>query len=181
MKADSSVVTVHMVCSLDGFIACPDKDILWMKTNDRYDKGIQLTAEKINEVLAAIDCYVMGSYTYEHATKLGWPYGDKPVIVCTSRQLSPYNHHVSFHQNDISTLIESLRNKYQYIWMVGGSAMTKSFLQSDIADCIIVTILPILLGEGLRFFDDIKKHVNLHLKDVTSYNDGTVELTYDIV
>jgi dihydrofolate reductase len=75
MQTDSSTVTIHMVSSLDGFIARKDEDPSWMHSTDNFEKGCTLTEEYIAEFLKSIDGYVMGSRTYEQALQLGWPYG----------------------------------------------------------------------------------------------------------
>ncbi|NNF33785.1 MAG: dihydrofolate reductase [Saprospiraceae bacterium] len=182
MKEKYSIVTIHMVSSIDGFIAKKDGDVSWMKSSDHFDKGIELTNEIIAGFLDKIDCYVMGSKTYEDALKLGWPYGHKPVYVLTERNLVDERETVHFHNEDPSFLInDKLRRQFQNIWMVGGSQLTKAFLQHNLADEIIVTWMPIILGDGMLFFDFIGKEIPLHLKEVTAFKDGMVELTYDIL
>ena len=171
-----------MVSSLDGFIASADGSISWMKTDDNYDKGVELDKQYISDFLKSIDCYVMGSKTYEHTFELGWPYGDKPVIVLTTRQLPAVNEHVSFYSGDLEELIQlKLSATYKNIWMVGGAALTKEFLKMNLADEIVITILPIILGEGLPFFDKIEEEHKLHLTDVKAFKDGMVELSYQII
>ena len=64
--------------------------------------------------------------------------------------------------------------------MVGGAMLTKEFLRLGLADEINVTIVPILLGEGLSFFDCIGKEIPLRFKDVTAFKDGMVELSYEV-
>ena len=84
-NAMRSTVTLHVVASLDGFIAKKDNSVSWMDSDDIYEKGA--TDDGAEEVIESIDCYVLGSRTYEHALELGWPYGDTPVVVITNRQL----------------------------------------------------------------------------------------------
>ncbi|GAA4278371.1 dihydrofolate reductase family protein [Aquimarina mytili] len=181
MTANTSKVTLHMVSSLDGFIAKKDGDIGWMQSSDTYEKGITLTQEYIAEFLKSIDCYVMGSRTYEHALELGWPYGDVPVIVLTNRTLSTNKESVEFYVGDLSKLVnDRLKPKYQNIWLVGGAALTKDFIRLDLVDEIILSIMPVLLGDGTLFFDYIGQERLLHLKDVTAYKDGMVELSYEV-
>ena len=78
-----------MVSSLDGIIAKPDNSVSWFETPDSYEKGV--TGQDPEEFLKTIDCYVMGSHTYEHALELsklyGWVYGDVPTIVASNRNL----------------------------------------------------------------------------------------------
>ncbi len=169
-----------MVSSLDGFIAKKDESVSWMRSTDHYEKGTTLTDEKIEEFLKSIDCYVMGSRTYERALELGWPYGEVPVIVLTHRDL-PTKETVEFYSGDLEKLInDQLKPKYNSIWMVGGAMLTKDFMRLKLADDIIISIMPVVLGDGTLFFDYIGQEQGLHLKDVTAYKDGMVELWYEI-
>ena len=174
-------ITLHMVSSLDGFIAKKDGSISWMRSMDTYEKGKTLSDEDIADVLQKIDCYVMGSRTYEHALELGWPYGNTPVVVVTSRNLSSINPYVSFYSGDLKELVNNnLKTKYQNTWLVGGALLSKGFLQQNLVDDIIISIMPVILGDGTLFFDYIGKEQDLHLLDVTAYHDGMVELWYDL-
>ncbi len=170
-----------MVASLDGFIAKKDGSISWMKSQDTYAQGVELTEEYIAEFLRSIDCYVMGSQTYEHALELGWPYGEVPVFVLTARNLAPDRENVEFCSGDLEKLVNGrLKPNYKNIWMVGGAALTKDFIRLNLADEIVISIMPIVLGDGKLFFDQIGQERPLHLKEVTAYKDGMVELTYEI-
>ena len=178
----SAKVTIHMVASLDGFIAKGDGTTSWMQSNDTYNKGKVLSEEDIANFLSGVECYVMGSKTYEHALALGWPYGEVPVIVVTNRKLKANKKYVEFFSGDLEKLInQELKPKYKNIWMVGGAMLTKEFMRQQLADEIVIAIMPIILGEGTLFFDYIGKEQPLHLKDVTPYNDGMVELSYDVI
>lgn len=181
LKEESPVITIHMVSSLDGFIAKPDGSVGWMQSTDNYEKGTALTEEYITEFLKSIDCYVMGSRTYEHAVELGWPYGDVPVFVLTSRDLKTDRQNVQFLSGDLTQLVnKKIKPYFNNIWMVGGSMLTKEFLRLGLASDINITIMPILLGSGTLFFDHIGREQLLHLKDSTAFNDGMVELWYEI-
>ena len=181
MAIDTSKVTIHMVSSLDGFIAKKDGSISWMRSSDTYDKGVTLTDKHIAEFLMSIDCYVMGSQTYEHAIELGWPYGDVPVIVLTRRDLTTDRETVEFYSGDLEELVNiRLKPNHKNIWMVGGAIVTKEFMRLKLVDNIVISIMPVVLGNGKLFFEYIGQEQLLHLKDVTSYKDGMVELTYEI-
>ena len=181
MTTKTSKVTIHMVASLDGFIAKKDGSVSWMHSTDNYEKGVTLSEEDIAAFLKEIDCYVMGARTYEKALELGWPYGEVPVKVITHRDLPVKNGNVEFYAGDLTKLVnDQLKSTYKNIWMVGGSSLTKAFLQLRLADEIILSIMPIILGEGTLFFDCIGQEERLHLKEVTAYKDGMVELWYEI-
>lgn len=170
-----------MVSSLDGFIGKRDGDISWMQSNDRYEKGVELTGEEIAAFLKSIDCYIMGSKTYEHALELGWPYGDVPVIVLTNRNLKSDKATVKFYSGDLNELVSNqLKPNFRNIWMVGGAKLTKEFIRSNLADEIVISFMPVILGDGILFFDFVGIEQRLHLKHVKAYKDGMVELIYEI-
>src|SRR6188768_1432711 len=88
----NSRVTIHMAASLDGFIARKDGRVDWMETADEFASGEIMDPAFVEAFLRTIDCYVMGSRTYETALNferkgLGWVYGDKPTFVLTHREL----------------------------------------------------------------------------------------------
>jgi dihydrofolate reductase len=175
----TSTVTIHMVASLDGFIEKPDKSVDWLETADRYERGVGF--DTAADTIASIDCYVMGARTYELALELGWPYGEVPVVVLTHRDLPNDRDNVEFYAGDLTSLVrDRLQPNYRDIWVVGGAELVREFLRLDLADAIRLTIAPTLLGAGLLFFDDVGIERALHLKDVTAYENGMVELWYEL-
>ena len=179
-------VTIHMAASLDGFIARKDGRVDWMEVSDEFTDGATLDPEFVERFLNTIDCYVMGSRTYETAlgfeTKgFGWAYGDKPVFVLTHRELPRNRDTVQFYSGDLPLLVkERLRPAFQNIWFVGGGAVSGECLRLGLADEVRYSILPILIGEGIQFFDKLDRDVALHLAEVTAYKSGTVELRYEV-
>ncbi|HTC74028.1 MAG TPA: hypothetical protein VK684_00540 [Edaphobacter sp.] len=74
-NAAGARVTLHVVSSLDGFIARKDNSVSWMEVNGNvYEAGVSISEEEAATFVKAIDCYVLGSGTYEHALELGWPW-----------------------------------------------------------------------------------------------------------
>ena len=174
-----------MVSSLDGYIAKKDNSVSWFETSDNYEKGVNVTEQDAQEFLKKIDCYVMGARTYEHALELsksyGWVYGDVPTIVLTHRKLPIDRQNIETYSGDLSKLVnERLKPNYKNIWLVGGAKLTKDFIRLNLADEIRQSILPVILGDGTPFFDQIGQEQVLHLKGVTAYKSGTVELRYEI-
>jgi len=178
-------VTIHMVSSLDGIIAKKDNSVSWFETSDNYEKGIGITEQDTEKFLKAIDCYVMGSRTYEHALELsklyGWAYGDTPTIVITHRDLPVDRPNIEIYSGDLDRLVnERLKPNYRNVWVVGGAMLAKDFICLKLADEIRLSVMPIILGDGTLFFDQIGIEQALHLKDVTAYKSGMVELRYEI-
>ncbi|QEM14191.1 dihydrofolate reductase family protein [Mucilaginibacter rubeus] len=185
MATDPFKITIHMVSSLDGYIARKDNSISWFETSDSYEKGVTVTQEEAAEFLKKIDCYIMGSHTYELALELsksyGWVYGDVPTIVLTHRNLPVERQNVEIYSGDLEILVdEKLKPNYKNVWLVGGAELTKDFIRLNLADEIRQSILPIILGGGTPFFDEIGQEQALHLSNVTAYKNGMVELCYEI-
>ena len=173
-------VTLHMVSSLDGFIAKKDNDVSWLDSpGGVYEAGVSISEEEVAAFVKSVDCYVLGSRTYEHALELGWPYGDTPAVVVTGRKLSSTRKSVEFYSGDLKTLVNAkLAPRYRNIWLVGGAMLCRHFLSLGLVDEIRLTIAPVLLGEGLRLFDGPPPEQRWDLKNVVAYKNGFVELSY---
>lgn len=175
-----------MAASLDGFIARKDGRVDWMETSDEFPGGETLEPGFIEAFLKTIDCYVMGSRTYEtalgfEAKGFGWAYGDKPTFVLTSRDLPRTRETVEFYSGDLTQFVnEQLRPRFPSIWFVGGGAVCGECLRLGLADEVRYSVLPIVIGEGIRFFEKLNRDVALHLAEVKAYKSGTVELRYEI-
>jgi dihydrofolate reductase len=175
-----------MAASLDGFIARKDGRVDWMETADEFGGGETLDPQYVKAFLESIDCYVMGSRTYEtalgfEAKGFGWAYGDKPVFVLTTRQLPGTRHMVEFYSGDVSELVQGkLRSKFQNIWIVGGGVLCGECLRLGLADEIRYTILPVLIGQGVSFFDRLDSDIGLHLMELKGYKNGSVALRYEV-
>ena len=178
-------ITIHLVSSLDGIIAKPDNSVSWFETTDHYEKGVTVTNEVASEFLKTINCYVMGARTYEHALELsksyGWAYGDTPTIVLSHRILPVERPNIKLYSGDLDKLVnEQLTPNYKNVWVVGGAELARDFIRTKLADEIRLSVMPIILGEGLRLFDELGLEQALHLKDVTAYKSGMVELWYEV-
>ena len=176
----SRSVTLHMVSSLDGFIAKNDNSVSWLEdAGGVYEAGVSISQEEAAAFVQTIDCYVLGSRTYEHALELGWPYGDTPVVVVTRREWPAARKSVEFYAGDLETLVDGkLAPRYRNIWLVGGAMLSRRFLELGLVDEIRLTIAPVLLGEGLRLFGGPPAEERWSLKDVVAYKNGFVELMY---
>ena len=179
-NATRSRVTLHMVSSLDGFIAKRDNTVSWLDSaGGVYEAGVSISEEEAAAFLKTIDCYVLGSRTYEHALELGWPYGDTPAVVVTGRRLSSTRKSVEFYSGDLETLVRGkLAPRYRNIWLVGGAMLSQRFLELGLVDEIKLTIAPVLLGDGLRLFGASLAEKRWDLKNVVAYKNGFVELSY---
>jgi dihydrofolate reductase len=186
MADADSRVTIHMATSLDGFIARRDGSVDWLETTDEFEHGESMDPESVGEFLRTIDCYVMGSRTYETALDFeakgsGWPYGEKPTFVLTSRDLPDLRERVEFFSGDLRRLVdERLKPNFRSIWFVGGGAVAGECLRLGLADEVRNSIMPVLIGDGISFFEGLEEDVHLHLLEVKAYRSGMVALRHEV-
>lgn len=186
MAHADSRVTIHMAASLDGLIARKDGRVDWMETSDEFAGGDTMDPAFVEAFLETIDCYVMGSRTYETACRfeaqgLGWAYGDKPTFVLTSRDLPRTRDNVAFHSGALASFVnDHLRPSFGSIWFVGGGMVSAECLRLGLADEVRYSILPIVIGEGIPFFDKLDRDVPFHLVEVKAYRNGIVGLRYEV-
>ena len=186
MTKTDSRVTIHMAASLDGFIARKDGRVDWMEVSDEFAGGDAMSPEFVEAFLKTIDCYVMGSRTYEtalgfEAQGLGWSYGDKPTYVLTHRTLPKTRSTVQFYSGNLEHLVnERLKPNFRSIWFAGGGEVSAECLRLRLADEVRYSILPILIGDGISFFQGLDTDVALHLLEATAYKSGMVALRYEV-
>jgi len=179
-------VTIHMAASLDGFIAREDGRVDWMEAGSEFAGGEELDPDFVRAFLETIDCYVMGSWTYLtaldfEAKGLGWAYGDKPTFVLTSRELAGTRESVEFYSGELKELFETrLRPSYRNIWVAGGGQLAGECVRQSLADEIRYSIVPVLIGQGITFFDVLDRDVRLRLLEVKAYKSGIVALHHAI-
>jgi dihydrofolate reductase len=186
MPNTDSRVTVHMAASLDGFIARKDGRVDWLETADEFAGGDTMDPQSVEAFLKTIDCYVMGSRTYETAVGFaakgfGWSYGDKPTFVLTRRELPRIRDTVEFYSGDLAQLVNGrLRPAFRSIWFAGGGAVSGECLRRGLANELRYSILPVLIGDGIPFFEKLDRDVALHLTEVKAYVSGMVALRYEV-
>jgi dihydrofolate reductase len=186
MSNSDSRVTIHMAASLDGFIARKDGRVDWLETSDEFAGGDTMDPGFVAAFLETIDCYVMGSRTYETALNFeakgfGWAYGEKPTFVLTSRKLRRTRDTVELYSGDLAQLVNGrLRPTFRSIWFAGGGVVSGECLRLGLADEVRYSILPVLIGEGIPFFEKLDRDVDLHLAEAKAYKNGMVALRYEV-
>ena len=165
--------SVFIATSLDGFIARRDGALDWLAKfqTPGEDYGYARFAE-------SIDTLVIGRKTYDVVLGFGaWPYEGKRVVVLTSRPLVPL-HGETVHSGDIASLLDALaRDGAKHVYVDGG-AVVQQFLSAGAVDDLTVSIIPVLLGEGVPLFGKIERDVGLELVASRSYPSGLVQLEY---
>ena len=115
------------------------------------------------------------------AKGLGWSYGDKPTFVLTSRELRKARDSVAFYSGELARLLdERLKPNFRSIWFVGGGHVCGECLRLGLADEVRYSIMPVLIGDGISFFEGLDNDVALHLVEAKTYESGMVALRYEV-
>jgi dihydrofolate reductase len=175
----SGKITMNIASSVDGCIATEDGGVSWLDEFDEQDdEGVM---DSFWEFFDDIDCIVMGSHSYEQLLLFGeWPYGQKPTYVTSRRDLSLVNEHVELFDGDIDELANELKQRYHHIWLMGGGQLARTFLRLNQLDELWLTVMPVLLENGISLFGDSMGEHDLDLIESTSYTNGVVELRYEV-
>lgn len=170
-------VSLFIAMSLDGYISDRNGGVDWLKGQGNDDENIDVYSEFVKD----IDTILMGWNTYHQiVTELSpneWIYSDFITYVIT------HNDHASsekirFTSTNPVDLVERLRKENgKDIWICGGANLVQQLVDKDLIDCYHITVIPTLLGSGVRLFENTKYEIKLRLLHTRSYN-GMTDLIY---
>jgi dihydrofolate reductase len=174
--------TVYVGASVDGFIAREDGGIDWLtlpgEAESSEDHGFQ-------EFMDTVDALVMGRNTYDLVRTFGeWPYGDKPVIVLSSRDVEiPENltRTVESMSAPPREVVRRLAERgFQHLYVDGGKTI-QAFLREGLITRLVITRLPVLIGAGIPLFGPLSHDVRLRHVETRQYENGMVRSTYEVM
>ncbi|WP_417610827.1 dihydrofolate reductase family protein [Owenweeksia hongkongensis] len=168
-------ISLYIAASLDGYIAKPDGDIKWLvdfPNPEKDDFGY-------NHFIKEVETTLMGGATFRQIADFEeWPYPDKENFVLT-RQKGEESSLVTFVTSDVVDFVKELRKKKGgLIWLIGGGSINTIFMQNDLVDEIILTVVPIVLGDGIPLFAKGDLNKTLKLQKTEAFSNGMVQLTY---
>ncbi|MFO0426516.1 MAG: dihydrofolate reductase family protein [Planctomyces sp.] len=178
----SPKVSVFVAVSLDGYIAREDGRLDWLDAaNASVPKGEDCG---FADFMKTVDTLVMGRRTYEKVLTFGmWPYGETPVIVMSSRPLAfpaTSEGNLSHSSETPTELLHRLhRCGVRHIYVDGADTIQR-FLVAGLVDDITTTIIPVLLGSGIRLFGTTASDLPLKLVHSKTYEFGFVQLQYTV-
>ena len=160
--------------SLDGFIAGPNGEADWIA----YDPDVDFAA-----LWAQFDTGLMGRHTYEAALRrLGEKAFSGLTLIVFSRTLNPHDHpHATIVPELTPDWAHALRNKPgKDIWLFGGSNLFRSFLDAGLVDTVEVSVIPVLLGDGIPLLPPPYTPAKLRLLSHHTYRSGRLALVYEM-
>ncbi|MBI2677873.1 MAG: dihydrofolate reductase family protein [Candidatus Koribacter versatilis] len=169
--------SVFIGISVDGFIARPDGALDFLPADGGEPHGF-------NEFYKSVDALVIGRKTYEVVLAFGgWFYGKKPVFVLSSKPLPPAPpkaivEHMSGDPADIVKRLEARGIRHIY---VDGGVTVQSFLRAGLIQRLIITRVPVLIGQGIPLFGELLRDVHLRAVTTRQYKSGLVQTEYRVL
>ncbi|MEQ8325299.1 MAG: dihydrofolate reductase family protein [Vicingaceae bacterium] len=173
-------VMLYISMSLDGYIASKDDDLSWLSVveSKNEDYGYAEFNEKV-------DTYIVGKKTYDVILKLtGGVFPQAEIHDCyvITRQKIENTNGVTFYNGELKELIETIRKKPgKHIYCDGGAQIVKLLMEQNLIDEYIISIIPIVLGDGKRLFIGQTPRLTLRAKATKQYSSGLVQLFYERV
>jgi dihydrofolate reductase len=166
-------IALYIASSIDGYIARADGSIDWLDSVDGFDEDYGYQA-----FYDSVDALLMGSNTYTQVLGFGdWPYPGKPTYVFFSHDLPNILADVHIVPHDIQEMLPLIEH-HQKAWLVGGGALVKSFHQAGLIDEYIISIIPVVLGDGIALFQAPLTEQPLTLVSAQQYPSGLVQMHY---
>ena len=174
--------SVYIATSTDGFIAKPDGDIEWL-LRPEYEDASKLGLV-YNEFISTVDAIVMGRHSYEKALSFDeWYYDGTEVIVLTTKDLTvPENltGKVKFESGTPQEIVANLTKEGKEHLYIDGGITIQKFLEAKLINELTITVIPILLGNGIPLFGNNDAEQSLELIDVSSSESGTIQKRYRV-
>lgn len=168
---------IYIATSVDGYIAKPNDDLGFLKLVEKEGEDYGYAAFN-----AGVDTIIIGRKTYSRVEKeIGTSHydnGDRDVYVIT-RTGRPANGRTRFYTGSIPELIETLKaEKGKNIYCDGGAEIINELLKYDLVDEMIISIIPVLVGNGTKLFNDGRPEQLLELVNAKSFDTGLTQLHY---
>lgn len=170
-------IHLFIAMSLDGYIADRKGSVDWLKGHGSDHENVDTYSEFVKN----IDTILMGWNTYQQiVTELSpkeWVYHDFITYVITHHEHSS-SEKIRFENTDPVDLAKRLKeDNGKDIWICGGANLVQQLVNENLIDCYYITIIPTLLGSGIRLFEYAEHEIQLRLLHTQSYN-GMTNLIY---
>ena len=171
-------LVLYIATSLDGFIAREDDDIGWLSVVGSPDEDYGYS-----DFIKTVDTVIMGRRTYDKVLHLtdDFPHKDRKCYVL-SRNREGAEDYITFYKGPIEELVEAIRTEEgKDIFCDGGADVVNQLLAAELIDRFIISVVPIILGGGIRLFGGEDPGCDLKLVRNTTFSSGLVQLWYDKV
>ena len=170
-------ISLFIAMSLDGYIADNNGGVNWLNGQGDDSENIDVYSDFVKN----IDTVIMGWNTYHQiVTELSpnnWAYKDFTTYVVTHKNKKSLKQ-IKFTSEAPVSLLKRLKEKdVKGIWICGGAHIVQQLIDEDMIDKYYISIIPTILGGGIRLFEKTKQEIKLKLSKTQTYN-GITDLIY---
>ena len=172
---NSRKVILYISMSLDGYIATKDNSLEFLSMVEQKGEDYGY-----NDFVNSVDAVIIGRKTYEKVLAMGYeyPHTDKDVYIIT-RTERPSIGNFKFYTSDLTQLVYSLKNQSgKNIYCDGGAEIANELIKNDLVDEYIISVIPILLGDGIKLFKEGRPEQTLAFISAKQFDKGLVQLHY---
>jgi dihydrofolate reductase len=170
-------VSVFVGTSVDGFIARPNGDLDWLPAGGGEPHGY-------NEFIATVDAIVIGRNSFEKVLTMGaWPYADKRVVILSSRPVdlsAAVGGVVEQMAGPPAEIISRLAASGAHHLYIDGGITIQRFLRARLVQRLVITRVPVLIGDGVPLFGTLPGDIRLHHVATRHYPSGLVQSEYQV-
>lgn len=172
----SRKLILYIATSLDGYIAKPNDDLSFLSIvqKDGEDYGY-------SEFVSSIDIVILGRKTYDWIMAVvdEFPHMDKISYIIT-RTERPSIGNINFYNGTLNSLVKKLKSeKGKNIFIDGGAEIVHELLKANLIDEFIISIIPILVGDGIKLFADGRPELKLKLVTLKKFETGLIQMHYE--
>jgi dihydrofolate reductase len=163
-------IILNLAVSLDGYIAGPNGEYDWCLTDADYG---------MTDFLSSVDSTLMGGNSYRLLLEYGPPYPEFTNYVFTRTEKSSAYSNVELISDNIPAFVSKLKQTHgKKIWLFGGAEIIHILLENNLVDELMLSVHPVLLGDGLRLFGKLKERMHFTLVDSITFPSGLVQMIY---
>jgi dihydrofolate reductase len=173
--ATNRKVILYIATSLDGYIAKPNDDLGFLSIVEQEGQDYGYA-----DFVSTVDAVIVGRKTYDKVISMGFdfPHADKDAYIITQTP-RPTIGSVKFYTGDLKALVEKLKSENgKNIFCDGGAEIVNQLLQYDLIDEFIISVIPILVGNGTKLFKDGRPEQKLELVSTKQFEKGLTQLHY---
>jgi len=170
-------LSLYIATSLDGYIAKPNDDLSFLKLVEKEGEDYGYAAFKAN-----IDTIILGRKTYDYVLReIGPSHYDNGLqdVYVITRTERPVTGRTTFYTGKLTELVQRLKSQDgKNIYCDGGAEIINELLQHDLVDEFIISVIPVMVGSGIRLFKDGRPEQELEFVSVKSFDTGLTQLHY---
>jgi len=176
MKNNRKLV-LYIATSLDGYIAQPNDDLSFLNRVQKEDEDYGY-----HDFLATVDTVILGRRTYDWVMKQvpEFPHSDKKTYVITRTERAQQGKTVFYTGNLKKLVLELKQRSGKNIFCDGGAEIVNELLRENLIDELIISVIPVLVGDGIRLFQNGRPEKDLQLVSTKKFDTGLVQLHYTI-